>query len=192
MNDSTAQAAIRQYPCDAQFQLLGSGAFAQVYDIGNGLAAKVKKYPDDKFIKPNNSALPELKHEETILSHLYEMGVSVPKPEGIFSFPMTKLPPAVQDDREEFYGLVMQKINGQSVQKAMPHNWFFNTRTRSGSIIRNLPWTRDIEASWNQEIKKAEVVCQIADAHYGNALFTFPDRKVYLIDVDFWKIIEKQ
>ena len=147
----------------------GYGNFSEVYDLKNNLIGKtLKNSPFLKrgqiFNKESSRNLFYLENELNICSELFELGINVPKPNGLFLIHNTFL--------DEFRpAFVMEKIK--------------NIDLRDFRISELTKISKKVQ----EQIKKAESLGFIPSddvEKLENVLYDPKNNKVYLIDFAFW------
>ncbi|MDO8516938.1 MAG: hypothetical protein Q7S33_02330 [Nanoarchaeota archaeon] len=144
----------------------------EVYQISDNHIAKTSKLMSNKFIE-------HLKREYRITKELYEQGINVPKPEGIFNVNLTFFD-SVHKDYVSFTKptLVMEYISGKSFEQV-------SAETGSQIDEMNKLWKLAFE-----EINKAEklgfVPVDSGEVNDGNQIWCPERNKVYLIDFEYW------
>jgi len=159
---------------------IGQGSEGLVYRISNKHAAKVPR---------ESSGRGNLKKESRIAEILFEEGVSVPKPEGIFKIRNLDLISSVIP-AEAF---VMEYIAGKTGFEFFSDSLFFK-RDSSGfvgtpSFLKHSEEYAHVKNLHDEEIKKARELGFLSfDAEFRGNFIWSPERdRVYLIDFGMWE-----
>jgi hypothetical protein len=154
----------------ALLDCVGSGAHSNVYGLSSDHVIKLP------FLKEGLSIIREL----IISSHLYEDGVSVPKPEGIFKIAISK-----EDQfqlRElvnvEKAGFVMERIHGEVIDSTMHHH--------------KADLSRVIELMVAELAKCEKLGYVFNDTGPHNAIYDAGHDRIYLIDFGSWTLSNRR
>ena len=129
------------------------GKYNLIYMVGDNHVVKFKRFGGMEF-KPFSE------HEYQIASALYSLGISVPKPEGVYEIehPITKKPAS---------GFLMEYIP--------------ETRLIIGGNCESALWVREIKKVRQEEF-------YALDSSPENSIWCPPRNKVYLIDFEGWEL----
>jgi tRNA A-37 threonylcarbamoyl transferase component Bud32 len=138
-------------------KLIRESSRYRVHKIGDKYVGKFSSY----------ERIACLNHEYEVCKDAYESGVSVPKPEGIFSVMHPK-------EKQIYFAFVMEYINGKTLLE------FYKI------------WKTDITEMWDLAEKENEKLRKInlfnSDARAENIIWNSEKKKIYLIDFGHWKI----
>ena len=115
----------------------------------------------------------ELQKEYDICSHLYENGVSVPKPQGVYLTSIDFMSP----EHKKWYSvskpaaLIMEYIDGLSKEES------FTPRQKQ----------RGLELAEREMKKVKKLDCTPVDVGFGNFIYQPEQNRVVLIDFGFWE-----
>lgn len=157
----------------AVFGEVNRGMIGTVYKVAKRRVAKV--IHDPETLK-QESPLELLQRELYVGRALYDAGISVPKPLGLFKLNI----PAEGGERQEL-GLVMQQVKGRPL-------WDFRTKAELSQREFNRKWS---EAS--EQYRKALNLGLGSPEDYGphNVLWDEVHDKPYLIDFSSWNISQR-
>lgn len=152
---------------------IGRGSGGPVYHIGDNKVAKFEW--DTGFFGPISSKGKQIQREYEIARELYEGGVSVPEPFGVFSLPQPK---------EVDWGILPGWM-GLNRYPAFVMRYIDNMRFKNWGAIN--VWDR-MERLRNVELEKARALGFIpADCDLCNVLLDNDMSHVYLIDFTHWR-----
>ncbi|MBI4151345.1 hypothetical protein HY496_00100 [Candidatus Woesearchaeota archaeon] len=152
-------------------KLLGEGAFGAVYDISrkDNLVAKTLTYCPRAYGTKDEA----LRWECAVARLLYRSGVSVPRPEGLYTVRIRQRESIFSrncSEREES-GFVMERIRGQ----------------RLDELFSQCPKDIYVHSLWEEELQKArDLGFELPDATTRNAFYLPAEQRVVLFDFGFW------
>ncbi len=173
----TIELAIPRFEADGRCSnYIADGSDGFVYSIGRGFAAKVPAGPKNWRAMQHygyvaNSLIGKANHEFRIGERLYQEGVSVPKPEGVFLLDV----PERNGNRlhRNVPAYVMALVEGVRIDK-----------------IKNKRQQRKARALRDAEVERSKNFCYPSrDALTDcNALFLPEEKRVVLIDFIGWEL----
>jgi len=149
------------------------GCHGKVYLIGDRHVAKIKHVPY-LFLLNDQEAVDCLVKEFNITRHLYEEGISVPKPEGIYSMKLRSVDNPISwfiprtfpaFVMEAIYGVSLGSLKGEEREEALDLTRKELTKARRWYTT----YDSDDESIWH------------------NTLWVPEQKRVVLIDFEFWK-----
>ncbi len=169
---------LEAYPLQQEPQEVGRGIRAFVYRISENHVAKIPhdKYDflenNDVWLRNDESAIEEIVHEYEIARELFDGGVCVPRPEGIFSIHMGREPYVLAERGTNYPGFVMEYVPGE--------------------IIVNIEEDYELRIKiYDEEVKKAQELGFLTeDADGINGIWSPTREKVYIFDFGEWAKVE--
>ena len=151
---------------------IGKGVDGTVYRISEEHVAKIPHFSTSKVKEMclKRFASRGYLNEPLISQSLYDQGISVPKPEGIFS---------VSLDGEDRFGFVMEYIEGVNLQKLID---------RLGESL-----TDKIRPKYWEEVGEARCLgFRTKDTAYRNGIWSPKEEKIYLVDFFGWEQLPEE
>jgi len=142
----------QEYPLPEK---VGNGKESNVFRISNNHAAKTP-------IIPHEITLKNLEKEFEIAKILFDKGISVPKPEGIFF---------IKYDIHFLKSFIMEYIEGKNGFEISNEEYSYSARL------------------WREELERARGLGFITydSSHAGNFIWSPKKEKIYLIDFEMWE-----
>lgn len=148
---------------DSKNILLGKGTHGSVYAISEFHVIKVKDPLSQDYLRVNT-----VEQEFWIQKKLYDLGISVPFPEGVFNLQLKTEQNGWQT--QEVIGLVMERINGKPVSKSP----------------RVIPF---IDEWMKREIAKMrQAQIDYSGPHYHDIIYDSKTGRIALVDFTLYKL----
>jgi RIO-like serine/threonine protein kinase len=142
------------------------GAYGQVYAISRNHVVKVPRFPERSFWSFN-----AMVDELDICQRLYDHGIQVPKPEGIFRVNLRHL---LKRNPPETKGIVMERLRGKEGYKLKG-----SLRERASQLL-------------DEEIKKSiNIGFFPKDYCLYNTVYDPKSDRLHLLDFGAWKLPEQ-
>jgi len=162
---------LRLYSLQQEPQKVAVGMEGFIYRISENHVAKIPHDRNvDEWLRNDESAIESIVNEYKIARELFDGGVCVPKPEGVFNIHMGLEPPVLLERGRDYPGFVMEYIPGESLEGYMGRDYGLRV------------------AMYDEELEKAEELGFLTiDAEDCNGIWSPVKGKVYICDFGEWR-----